>query len=645
MNSTPQNAVDALPREEAAASRPEFTRGGLLSRLDPGASLIRHRRLAFVLFSLIALAGLPIAYFKGQPAYHTQAVVFISPRFIGNPQGGEEFQLQSNAQYREYVQRNVRTINRFDIVLEALKQLGDKGKRSWRRPREDDRSAAERLAGALTISAAPDTYQVIVGLDGDQPEGLAELVNTLVDVYIGVQKSEEFNGVESRVAALKQEMDSLGKEIADSEARRTQLARAMGVSTFTGNYVNPYDQRLAAAKQALAEARRRRIAAEAQAGAADPANAQHLSSTNAQLAERAEKALEAEAARQESQAALFTRNYQEGLGLGQRIKQALKRQESAEQRRRFLDLETKAPGLVRVFAKAQPARRSAKGGPRKLALIFVLTGLVTAVLVPVAVDIADPRLFVPSDAGRALGFDPIGWLPERKEGGEEFTWELILRLAHRIDQERQVHGTRIWMFTSVKSGGGTTTLVNSLGKALSILGVPALSVEGNAYRADGRFARNSAGPGLTALLRGRSSLSESIETADREMPDHIPVGELDGSGHLPDIHRLMEILGAAAESYALVLVDMPPVLDSVDSEYLARRSGCVVLVAEARRVTGPELKRAARALKRVEPKSVACVLNRVRDADGRGFAQEAKREFETGVGNPRPAWQQPWLWK
>ena len=128
---------------------------------------------------------------------------------------------------------------------------------------------------------------------------------------------------------------------------------------------------------------------------------------------------------------------------------------------------------------------------------------------------------------------------------------------------------------------------------------------------------------------------------DGEMPDRIPIGELDGTGHLPDIHRLKEVLGEAAQSYALVLVDMPPVLASVDSEYFARRADCVVLVAEAQRVTAPELKRAAKALERIQPKSVACVLNRVHAADGGGFAQEAKREFETGAAKPAPAWQQP----
>jgi Mrp family chromosome partitioning ATPase len=442
-----------------------------------------------------------------------------------------------------------------------------------------------------------------VGLDGDQPEGLAEIVNTLVDVYIAVQKSEEIHAVGSRLRTLQQEMDSLGKEMADDQARRTQLAQELGVSTFTENYVNPYGQRLVPEKQALA----------------------------------------GEAARKESSGSSFTAKYQDGIRLSQRIEQARKRRETVDESMKFLDLESRGPGFVSVFSEAPSAGLTAKGGRTKLALLFCLAGLVIAFLAPVAIDVAGPRLLVPSDVGRALGFDPLGWVPDRKELGEEFTWDLVMRLAHRIDQERQRHGARIWMFSAVKSGGGTTTLVNSLGRAFVTLGIPALSVEANAYRADGRFASKSAGSGLSGLLRGHSTLSGSIEVGDGEMPDRIPIGELDGTGHLPDIHRLREVLGEAAQSYALVLVDMPPVLASVDSEYFARRADCVVLVAEARRVTAPELKRAAKVLERIQPKSVACVLNRVHAADGGGFGQDAKRDFETEAAKPAPAWQQPLL--
>ena len=342
------------------------------------------------------------------------------------------------------------------------------------------------------------------------------------------------------------------------------------------------------------------------------------------------------AAGQEARTPSAAAAYQEGLRLSQRIDQILERQEAIDGQRRVWELASRAPASVRVLAQPQPAVLHVRDGRIKLLAFFVLAGLAIALLVPVVLDLFDPRLLIPPDAGRTLGCEPLGWLTEREEGGDEFTWELILRIAHRIDQERQAHGTRIWMFTSVKPGGGTTTLVNSIGRALTLIGVPALSVEANAYRPDGRFARRSMGLGLSALLCGHAALSESIETADEEMPDHIPVGESNGSGHLQDIHRLMPILEETAESYALVLVDIPPLALSVDAEYLARRADCTVLVAEARQVTIPELKRAARLLKQVQARNATCILNRVRSGDGGGFAQAAKSEFLTGASAEPP---------
>ena len=46
--------------------------------------------------------------------------------------------MQSSSQYREYVQQNVRTINRFDIVNEAL-QASPAFKAAYRRSDESDR--------------------------------------------------------------------------------------------------------------------------------------------------------------------------------------------------------------------------------------------------------------------------------------------------------------------------------------------------------------------------------------------------------------------------------------------------------------------------------------------------------------------------
>ena len=51
--------------------------------------------------AVIAAAGLPFAWIKGKPLYYTEAVIFISPRFLKNLQDDKELEMQSNSQYRE----------------------------------------------------------------------------------------------------------------------------------------------------------------------------------------------------------------------------------------------------------------------------------------------------------------------------------------------------------------------------------------------------------------------------------------------------------------------------------------------------------------------------------------------------------------
>ena len=133
----------------------------------------------------------------------------------------------SMEQYREYVQQNVKTINRFDIILDALKRLGGL-QSTWVKPNESLERAASRLQGALVIEAVPDTYQITITLDGKRKAGLAELVNSVADTYLEKAKAEEFFGSNQRVQSLLDDRARLQKEIADKQARRMTPGPAAG---------------------------------------------------------------------------------------------------------------------------------------------------------------------------------------------------------------------------------------------------------------------------------------------------------------------------------------------------------------------------------------------------------------------------------
>lgn len=230
--------------------------------IKPLASLRAHFRLAVVTGTLVVLFGIPVAWIKGKSEWTTTATLRVSPRFARNLESDEELELQSNTQYRDFVQQQIRTVNRLDIVEGALKELGKKVS-IWTLPGESQSRAAQRLQASLAPRSVPDTYMFTVSLSGPKPEGLADVVNAVVKVYLESVSGEELWGAKGRVTELEKQRKSLLKEIRTRTERRTTIGRELGMTTFsTGADMNAWDKLLLDGRTAFDQAARRRIEAE-----------------------------------------------------------------------------------------------------------------------------------------------------------------------------------------------------------------------------------------------------------------------------------------------------------------------------------------------------------------------------------------------
>jgi Mrp family chromosome partitioning ATPase len=187
-------------------------------------------------------------------------------------------------------------------------------------------------------------------------------------------------------------------------------------------------------------------------------------------------------------------------------------------------------------------------------------------------------------------------------------------------------------------------VVTDTAAAIARLGLSALAVEANAYRADPRYSKANS-QGLTFVLRGNHDLYTGVVPGDDEMPDHIPLGDIEQQKNLPDIQKLIEILRASADAYSIVLVDLPPILLSVDAEFIARGCDLTVLVIEADTVGREELKRAAACLERIKVAAVSAVLNKVTLDAGDGFARRARAEFIEGASAASNGWFARRFWR
>jgi uncharacterized protein involved in exopolysaccharide biosynthesis len=211
---------------------------------------------------VVSLLGLAAALIFGRHEYGAEAQVEVSPTFPGVLQGGSP-PFNSDEEYRGFVQQQVAEIDSYATASAALELLGN-DRRLWQESDESDRLAAERLVEQLDVSPILNTYLISVSLTGKHARGLAPIVNAVVTAYLQRQQRRELEGSDQRVQLLVRQRTALEKESETLRARESQLAGALGVSTFGPGFTSPYDKMLGNANAALDSAHRATIEARAQ---------------------------------------------------------------------------------------------------------------------------------------------------------------------------------------------------------------------------------------------------------------------------------------------------------------------------------------------------------------------------------------------
>lgn len=689
----------------------------------PIASILAHKRLAITIALLVALLGLPIAYIKGTPSYMSTAVIHVSPRFVRTLATDQELELQSNTQYRDFVEQQVRTVNRFDVCMDALERLGERRK-LWDLPDESPRRAAERLQGSLSARAVHDTYMFTVSLAGREAEGLDEIINAVVDAYLDVAKREEIFGADQRVEDLVKHRETLLEEVRSLSDQRSEIAQELGVTTFNENMLNPYDELLIRGKEALDTARRVRFEVEARLRAHDPSQGEKSSAAldalawqkvdgdagiaslksnanfrraqvlaeiaglsedhvgrrageremrlldeeiraleqrllarfrdeifagfraEALAAREVEANVQADLIAQEERAQWFARRYNEALSLSGEIVRARSLLDKMGDRIDFLEIETGAPGWLRLVERARRPEIPISGGRKKLAILFAFGGIFLGLGVAVGVDFLDRRVRVPNQLTPLLGFPPLGWVLEgESESTRSFIRDQVRRIASALERDRRASGTRAVLMTGVKPGGGVTTLALEIGRELQELGIPAVVLEADALAPDPRYGGRE-GAGVAQLLRVAGTPLESVVVrGDASLPDRVPLGALGGGRHLPSVTELPRVLEQLYGCYEIVLIDGPPILLSADAELLAGLVDAALLIVEADANVVGEVRRAAKTLSKAGPPAAGALLNRVRPIKGGGYVATLLDEYQHARKAKVPIWATPWLWR
>jgi polysaccharide biosynthesis transport protein len=233
--------------------------------IQPLDSLHNHARLVVLIFLIVTLLGLPVVFVKGQPLYESTATVQVSPRYMKTLHDDIELEFQSNTQYLQFIQQQIRTLTRHDVLESALKQLDARyagQPHPWRIEGESERRSVYRLQRSVRAFHIRDSYLIQVMLASPREAGIEDVVNALVDAYLAVARNEHVYGADQRVAQLEQRQTDLLAQIEQLTNDRTVIAQSLGVTAFNPADVNPFDRQMQRLLEEHTDTRTRRIEAE-----------------------------------------------------------------------------------------------------------------------------------------------------------------------------------------------------------------------------------------------------------------------------------------------------------------------------------------------------------------------------------------------
>lgn len=236
--------------------------------IKPLLSWRRHWRAGIVAALLVVLAGTPIAWFKGRSHWVAESVFQVAPAYMKNLEVDKELELQSNSQYREFVNHLSSSVTRQDILERAVADLEARGI-DTRPPALTERKHIELLRRTIYVRAVPDTYMVRIGLEDEDKAKLADIVNAVTDAFVATTQAEQIYGSNERLGVLEKNVAQIRGEIEQLQAERLVLASRLTLTTFGESTQNPYDALLAQAREKLTAATIERTQADAALAAFD----------------------------------------------------------------------------------------------------------------------------------------------------------------------------------------------------------------------------------------------------------------------------------------------------------------------------------------------------------------------------------------
>lgn len=239
-----------LSRKSASAPafRPQIMRS---VRMHP---VIAASVAAMVLVGLVGFAMVQ------KPVYLAVSQVYeepAPPKLLSDPSAAV---FDAN-KYETFLAEQIQLVQRLDVLTAAM---GSLPAATYQEFGATPAQAAEAIQSQIKVVRLASSYQISIGLKGNDPQKTADLVNAITTAYLGTVHKANAADYDQRAQLLGEERQRIETELQTERAEQTALGASIGVANPVGESGNPYDAELSGIRAQLVEARAAHDVASAQ---------------------------------------------------------------------------------------------------------------------------------------------------------------------------------------------------------------------------------------------------------------------------------------------------------------------------------------------------------------------------------------------